>query len=102
MFIVKKDQKLIRCLISVCFYLMDDVIHKVWQWNWIYSVGQWAVNVVSGPFLFNIFLNDLEIKQGSEDAFWKYADDSTIIAPVWNERDCYSVQELIGYKFHVV
>ena len=42
----------------------------------------------SGPFLFNIFLNDLEIKQGSEDALCKYADDSTIIAPVWNERDC--------------
>ena len=42
---------------------------------------------VSGPFLFNIILNDLEIKQGREDAHYKYADDSTIIAPVWNKRD---------------
>ena len=42
---------------------------------------------VSGPHLFNIFLNDLNITLGNHDALFKYADDSTIIAPVWKEVD---------------
>ena len=48
---------------------------------------------VSGPYLFNIFLNDLNITLGNHDALFKYADDSTIIAPVWKEVD-YSNQLL--------
>ena len=39
---------------------------------------------VSGPYLFNIFLNDLEIKLGNETLGFKYADDCTIIAPVFS------------------
>ena len=57
-------------------------------------VGQWKqVNKgttqgsVSGPFLFNIFLNDLEINLGSESAVIKYADDTSIIVPVWKDND---------------
>ena len=42
---------------------------------------------VSGPYLFNIFLNDLNITLGNHDALFKYADDSTIRAPVWKEVD---------------
>ena len=42
---------------------------------------------VSGPYLFNIFLNDLNITLGNHDVLFKYADDSTIIAPVWKEQD---------------
>ena len=37
---------------------------------------------VSGPYLFNIFLNDLNITLGNHDALFKYVDDSTIIAPL--------------------
>ena len=40
---------------------------------------------VSGSYLFNIFLNDPNITLGNHDALFKYADDSTIIAPVWKE-----------------
>ena len=42
---------------------------------------------VSGPYLFNIFLNDLEIKLGNEALGFKYADDCTIIAPVYDDID---------------
>ena len=42
---------------------------------------------VSGPYLFNIFLNDLEIKLGNETLGFKYADDCTVIAPVYDDID---------------
>ena len=42
---------------------------------------------VSGPYLFNIFLNALEIKLGNETLGFKYADDCTIIAPVYHDTD---------------
>ena len=62
---------------------------------------------VSGPYLFNIFLNNLNITLGNHDALFKYADDSTIIAPVWKEVD-YSDQlvsqffRLDEYKWNVL
>ena len=37
--------------------------------------------------MFNIFLNDLEIKLGIETLGFKYAYDCTIIAPVYDEID---------------
>ena len=40
---------------------------------------------VSGPYLFNIFLNDLEVDIDGENALFKYADDSNIIVPVWSD-----------------
>jgi hypothetical protein len=43
---------------------------------------------VSGPHLFNIFLNDLNLELDGLDVLFKYADDSTIVAPIWKERDC--------------
>ena len=38
-------------------------------------------------YLFNIILNDLEIKLGNETLSFKYADDCTIIAPVYHDID---------------
>ena len=40
---------------------------------------------VSGPYLFNIFFNDLNITLGNHHALFKCADDSTIIVPVWKK-----------------
>ena len=37
--------------------------------------------------MFNIFLNDLEIKLGNETLGFKYADDFTIIASVYDDID---------------
>ena len=42
---------------------------------------------VSGPYFFNIFLNDLEIKLGNETLGFKSADDCTITAPVYDDID---------------
>ena len=37
---------------------------------------------VSGPYLFNVFLNDLNIFHNDVPVLFKYTDDSTILAPV--------------------
>ena len=42
---------------------------------------------VSGPYLFNVFLNDFNITLGNHDLLVKFSDDLTIIAPVWKEVD---------------
>ena len=41
----------------------------------------------SGPYLFNIFLNDLEISYNNAPAPFKYGDDSRIVSPVSNQCD---------------
>ena len=42
---------------------------------------------MSGPHLFTIFLNDLEISLNGKDILFKYADDTTIVSLVWKEQD---------------
>ena len=42
---------------------------------------------VSGPYLFNVFLNDLNIFHNDVPVLFKYADDSTILAPVNTNSD---------------
>ena len=42
---------------------------------------------VSGPYLFNIFINDLQTDPESNSLLFKYADDSTLIILVWKEGD---------------
>ena len=40
-----------------------------------------------GPYLFIVFLNDLEGFMNATPVLFKYADDSTIVAPVWKDSD---------------
>ena len=40
-----------------------------------------------GPYLFNVFLNDLEVLMNDMPMLFKYADYSTIVAPVCKDSD---------------
>ena len=55
-------------------------------------VGEWKdVNKgttqgsVSGPYLFNVFLNDLKIQLEGVDILFKYVDDTNIVIPLWKD-----------------
>lgn len=57
-------------------------------------LGQWKLvnrgttqGSVSGPYLFNIFLNDLEIFFNGCPVLFKYANDSTILSPIARNSD---------------
>ena len=63
------------------------MLQQLWVWleDWK-PVNKGATRgSVSSLYLCNIFLNDLNITLGNHDALFKYADNSTIIAPVWKE-----------------
>ena len=42
---------------------------------------------VWGPYLFNVFLDDLEVFMNDMPLLFKYADDSTIVTRVWKDSD---------------
>ena len=43
---------------------------------------------VSGPYLFNMSINDKQINLEDGRALFKYADDSTVIVPFWGNGQC--------------
>ena len=43
---------------------------------------------VSGPYLYNVFMNDLELDLDGRPALFKYADDSNTIVPMWKNKEC--------------
>ena len=73
---------------------------------WSHNVCEWkTVNQgktqgsVSGPYLFIVFLNDLDVTFNSQFCIVKYADDSTIVSPVYNNCDMSSdlVNQFLGW-----
>ena len=52
--------------------------------------------VLVSPISFNIFLNDVEITYDGFPALFKYADDSTIVAPVLGNTDIITSVALVN------
>ena len=59
------------------------IVQKDYNGDWKYINKGTTQESVSGPYLSNIFMNDLEIEINHENALFKYADDSNILVPVW-------------------
>ena len=51
--------------------------------NWVYVNKGTTQGSVGGPYLYNVSLNDLEVFMNDTPVLFKYADDSTVVAPVW-------------------
>ena len=51
---------------------------------------------VSGSYLYNIFINDLQTDPKSNSLLFKYADDSTLIIPVWKEGDSNTATHVVN------
>ena len=50
--------------------------------NWVCLNKGTTKGSVGGPYLLNVFLNDLEVFMNDTPVLFKYADDSTIVTPV--------------------
>ena len=64
------------------------IIYNSFQGQWQCVNRRTTQGSVSGPYLFSIFINDLEISIDNHPALFKYADDSTLIVPVWSNGHC--------------
>ena len=85
---------------------LNSYLHNWYLVVWSHNVCEWkAVNQgttqgsVSGPYLFIVFLNDIDVTLNSQSCIVKYADDSTIISPVYNNCDISSdlVNQFLGW-----
>ena len=65
----------------------QGIVHRNVTCNWKTVNKGITQGSVNGPYLFIIFLNDLDVQIGAEQAIIKCADDCTIVAPVMKGHD---------------
>ena len=66
----------------------QQVVYNGFEGQWREVKRGTTQGSVSGPYLFNMFINDLEINLEGRPALFKYADDTTIIVPFWGNGQC--------------
>ena len=77
------DPYIINWYLSFLKDRKQRVVHDGKVCKWI-AVNKGTIQgSVSGPPLFNVFLNDLNIREQNKAALDKYADDSTLQVVVW-------------------
>ena len=67
---------------SFLYNRQQRIVHNYYLHEWRGANKGTTQGSVSGSYLFNVFLNNLDIKLVSTTAPFKYADDSTIVAAV--------------------
>ena len=79
---------IINCYLSFLENRQQCIVYNSFQGQWK-CVNRSTTQVsVSGPYLFSIFMNDLEISIDNHPSLFKYAHDSSLIVPVWSNDHC--------------
>ena len=55
---------------------------------------------LSGPYIFNVFINTLEIANSSSVHLAKYADDATLVVPIGNDESSGAVNEYMDWTYN--
>lgn len=81
-------------------FLMDRKQRLVFRGNaykWYHVNKGTTQGSVSGPHLFNLFINDLEIRENEDTSIVKYADDTTLLVKLCKDRPDLSENVLKQY-----
>ena len=73
------DPHIINWYLSFLDNRQQRVVYNSFEGQWKKINRATTQGSVSGPYLLNIFINDLELVLGNQPALFKYADDSSII-----------------------
>ena len=82
------DPHIINWYLSFLDNRQQRVVYNSFEGQWKKINRGITQGSVSGPYLFNILINDLELVLGNQPALFKYADYSSIIVPSWSNGLC--------------